>query len=223
MAMKGYQIFQDLCSCSIVMAVIDWILYLCHIETLFIIGIIVLVIYIKFFRKSSKSTFLQLEEIAEQIVSGSNALRSYSTENSENELRPLKPEKKVHKHEERCREIFEQIFGVEFKSVRPEWLTNPATNKPLELDGFNTSIMTPMGRGLAFEYDGVQHSQYTPRFQPKGPIEFVYQMKKDSWKDTVCKQRRILLIRIPSFVAYNDLERYIKQTLRRKGMGHYVR
>lgn len=182
-------------------------------------GIIALVIYVKFFRTSSKSAFLQLEEIAEHIVNGSNIVRSYSEDNE-----PIKkPEKKVHKHEERCREIFEQIFGVEFKSVRPEWLTNPATNKPLELDGYNTSIMTPMGRGLAFEYDGVQHSQYTPRFQPKGPIEFVYQMKKDSWKDAMCKQRRIMLIRIPSFVAYHDLERYIKQTLRQKGMGHYVR
>jgi hypothetical protein len=202
----------------------EWVLYLCHIETLFIIGVTILVIYLRFFRRGNKSTFVQLEELAGKIVDKSGTIfqSDISIDESHSSL-IKKPEKKVHKHEERCREIFQEIFGVEFKTIRPDWLKNPATGKPLELDGYNPNIMTPMGRGIAFEYDGIQHAKYTPTFQPKGPVEFFYQVKKDSWKDAVCKQRRLMLIRIPNFVSYNDLERFIKGALRKRGMGHYVR
>lgn len=120
---------------------------------------------------------------------------------------------KVNKHEEKCREIFQKIFQKPFKSVRPSWLKNPVTNKNLELDGYCPGIKTPLGNGLAFEYDGVQHSKYSRHFHRRGPQEFLYQVKKDSWKDHRCKQEGVLLIRIPHFVAYEDLERYIVQKL----------
>jgi hypothetical protein len=100
--------------------------------------------------------------------------------------------------------------------MRPSWLENPVTGCNLELDGFNKSIPTPLGHGLAFEYDGLQHSQYNKHFHKHGPMEFVYQTKKDTWKDLKCKEHGILLIRIPHFVAFHDLERFIKQKLRDK-------
>ena len=65
---------------------------------------------------------------------------------------------KANRAEEKCRRIFETIFGRRFKSVRPAFLKSPATGKNLELDGFCPSIRTPLGMGLAFEYDGIQHS-----------------------------------------------------------------
>ena len=120
---------------------------------------------------------------------------------------------KLNKHEERCREIFQRIYGRQFKSVRPKWLENPVTGKNLELDGYCPETRTPLGKGLAFEYDGVQHSKYNKHFHRGGPDEFIYQCKKDSWKNIRCKQEGVFLVRIPHFVAYGDLERYITNKL----------
>jgi len=126
--------------------------------------------------------------------------------------------KKNNKHEERCREIFEELFGEKFYSTRPPWLKNPLTGKNLELDGFCHKIKTHLGYGLAFEYDGKQHSKFTPHYHRNGPQEFVYQVKKDNWKDKKCREEGVLLIRIPYFVAYEDLERYIFQQIKKNGV-----
>lgn len=127
-----------------------------------------------------------------------------------------KRKKRINVNEERCRKIFEKIFRCKFKSCRPEWLQNPLTGKNLELDGFNENIRTSLGKGLAFEYDGEQHSKYVPYFHGNAS-SFVYQVKKDSWKDKMCRQRSILLIRIPHYIYPNDLENYVIKELSRKG------
>jgi hypothetical protein len=127
-----------------------------------------------------------------------------------------KKAKKLNKHEEECRRIFQEMFGVKFSSCRPSILRNPVTGKNLELDGYNADIVTPLGKGLAFEYDGEQHSKFNSHFHQGGPDEFVYQVKKDSWKDLKCKEHKILLIRIPHFVAFQDLRRYIRNELDRQ-------
>lgn len=129
-----------------------------------------------------------------------------------------KPKKKKFKHEEECRRILHKIFGVHFKSVRPDWLKNPATGRSLELDCYNENIPTPLGRSLAIEYDGIQHSQYNKHFHPSGEDEFLYQTQKDRYKDKVCRERGVLLIRIPHTVAFHDLERYLRHELVRYGV-----
>ncbi len=184
-----------------------WALTLLHIETLFIIGFIILIIYFTWFAKLEDVDFEQLKR---------NFLNAEQGSSSESSHRKKQP--RINKHEERCREIFEEIFDTKFKSVRPNWLKNPVTNKNLELDGFAPEISTPLGRGLAFEYDGSQHSEYNKHFHRGGPQEFIYQVKKDSWKDMKCKQQGVLLVRIPHFVAFQDLERFIKQKLTREGL-----
>jgi len=129
-----------------------------------------------------------------------------------------KKKKKKNKHEERCRQVFQDIFKTQFKSIRPNWLKNPATGKNLELDGFCPDIKTKIGMGLAFEYDGIQHAQYNKHFHKKGAHEFIYQEKKDAWKSGVCKKNGILLIRIPHYVAFEDLDRFIRNKLRGEGL-----
>jgi len=191
----------------------DKVLFFLHLETLFVIGIIIAIVYFVFISKSKRPALERLEDFAEEVLGAAKNIRVPQ--------KLIKKPKRVNKHEERCREIFQDIFGVKFKSCRPEWLENPVTHKNLELDGFNATIKTPIGRGLAFEYDGAQHSKFTPRFQ-RNPDEFVYQCKKDSWKDLRCKQEGILLIRIPSFVAFQDLERFIKQKIKREGLYSYL-
>lgn len=132
--------------------------------------------------------------------------------------KPQKKRRKKNKHEERCREIFEKIFDEKFKSVRPDWLKNPATGKNLELDGYCSHIQTKIGKGLAFEYDGAQHSKYNRHFHGNNPKKFIYQVKRDSWKDLRCEEEKVLLIRIPHLVAFQDLERYIKGKLKKHGL-----
>ena len=190
------------------MGVGSWVLYFLHIETLFIIGAIITFIYFTFRSKSRKEGLQKLDRLIGDMLVVPKKL--------------VKKKKKVYKHENRCKEIFEDIFDCSFKTIRPGWLKNPVTKKNLELDGFNPDIRTRMGRGLAFEYDGEQHSKYIPRFHRNGPDELRYQMKKDSWKDIRCKQEGVMLIRIPYYIIYQDLERYIKMEIRKVGLGKYV-
>lgn len=128
---------------------------------------------------------------------------------------------KSNKSEERCREIFQQMFNAKFISVRPPWLKNPVTGKNLELDGYNSDIRTPLGKGLAFEYDGIQHSKLNKHFHRSGESEFQYQVKKDEYKDIRCKEEGVLLIRIPHYIAYGDLERFIHTKVRKKMGGTF--
>lgn len=123
------------------------------------------------------------------------------------------PRLRINKHEEHCRTIFQRLFDREFKSVWPAFLKNPSTNHPLQLDGYCPDIETPIGKGLAFEYDGVQHNQYTPYFHRKGVYEFAYQVEKDRFKTRRCKEEGIALVRIPHYVAFHDLERFIRLKL----------
>lgn len=171
--------------------------YLCDIDVVICVVVIGFFIYFAWKAKKKKYKFTPLGDIPKTSS------------------KKTKKKKKKNKNEERVREIFEDIFKVRFKTIRPDWLKNPATGKNLELDGYNADIKTPLGKGLAFEYDGQQHSKYTPHFHKHGPQQFLYQVKCDTWKDLQCKERGVLLVRIPSFVAYHDLERYTKDKLQR--------
>ena len=173
-----------------------WIRNIIHIETIFfVIGIIVIIYLLWTNKKLSLPTF--------NFKKGEK----------------IKKEKKIQtrKHESKCRKIFEKIFGCEFKTVRPDWLENPITGHNLELDGYNANIITPVGKGLAFEYNGIQHSEYTKHYHSHGVKEFEYQVKKDVWKELKCKERNIMLITIPYYINYNNLEDFIEKKLREKG------
>lgn len=188
--------------------------YLLNIDAIAMICIAIAVLY--FFlttkRKPGKYQFQGLNGNLTSPISTGSGFWNYSESNNS----PNKPKKKFFKHEEKCRKIFQKIYGHKFKSVRPDWLKNPVTGKNLELDGYCPKIRTPIGQGLAFEYDGQQHSKYNKRFHKHGEQEFIYQCKKDSWKDIRCKQEGVVLIRIPHYVAYEDLERFITNSLDKK-------
>lgn len=187
-----------------------------NIDTIAIALLVIAVIYCFLTSDTRHNTIYEFQGLGESgwnISEGSN-FWDYGVSRRKT---PQKHRKK-NKHEERCREIFQDIYGEHFKSVRPDWLKNPITGKNLELDGFCPKIRTPLGVGLAFEYDGSQHSKYNKHFHRSGPDEFLYQTKKDSWKDIRCKQQRVYLVRIPHFVAYEDLERYITDKLNKNNL-----
>lgn len=120
--------------------------------------------------------------------------------------------KKVYKSEERCRDILENIFRCKFPSVRPSFLNNPVTGKNLELDCYNERMK------LALEYDGAQHAKYTPRFHKNDKWKFVYQVRKDDWKNLKCKENGVTLIRVPHYIQYDKLEEYIRKKLVKLGL-----
>jgi GTPase SAR1 family protein len=80
--------------------------------------------------------------------------------------------------------------GVEFGS------------KNLELDGYNEQL------GIAFEYQGIQHRTFTPRFH-KSREDFKKQVQRDVYKKKICEERGIRLLEIPDTVPYEELQEYI--------------
>lgn len=128
-------------------------------------------------------------------------------------LRQRKPKKpKVFKMQERCREIFQEIFDKPFPSVRPDFLKNPTTGENLELDGYCEPLK------LAFEYDGVQHSSYNPYFHKRGAIDFKYQLLKDDFKSKKAKLEGITLVRIPHYIHRDNLKPFILRRLKELGV-----
>lgn len=120
------------------------------------------------------------------------------------------------KSENYCRKIFESIFEKPFHTVRPDWLKNPETDRNLELDGYCETIKSSIGVGVAFEYDGIQHSQYSPHFHSSREM-FLSQVYRDRVKEKICKERGVVLIRIPHHVPKDKMERYIKDELKKYG------
>ena len=88
------------------------------------------------------------------------------------------------------------------------------TGKNLELDGYNPDIQTKLGRGVAFECDGQQHYEYTPHFH-RSVDDYRNQIKRDDFKTQVCKERGILLIRIPYYWATAPVSDLKQEIIRR--------
>jgi hypothetical protein len=94
----------------------------------------------------------------------------------------------IYRNEEECRDIIQDMLGLEFKKIRPKWL------RGLELDGYNEQL------NLAFEYNGEQHYNYNPHFHRKGVKQFIHQICRDKVKRKLCKKNDVDLIIIPYHV-----------------------
>lgn len=196
-----------------------WWKYIFNVDTFFVLMFIGLALYVIWKRPKFKGSDVEEWDTSMFNPRGSGWWDAGDGKKKRRKKKTKKKKKpKLNKHEERCREIFQKIYNYRFKSIRPKWLKNPVTGKNLELDGYCPYIATPLGRGLAFEYDGKQHATYVPHFHRHGPQEFLYQYKKDSWKDLKCKHEGVMLVRIPHMVIYEDLERYITNKLHKLGM-----
>ncbi len=122
--------------------------------------------------------------------------------------------------EDKCRDIFEKIFKCPFPKVRPNFLMNPLTGKNLELDGFNKNIITPIGKGLAFEYNGYQHYTFPNVFHDNYE-EYEAQVTRDKLKKKLCKQYGITLIEIPYTLRPQEFKEFIFKKLREAGLYYY--
>lgn len=125
-----------------------------------------------------------------------------------NRMLPRRSNSKTSKYkaEELCRKVFEDYFDDYFPTCRPNFLTNPLTGRPLELDGFNASL------NLAFEYQGIQHRKFPNPFH-KTKREFEKQVERDNFKRKRLEELGIDLIEIPDTIPYNQIEKSIKNAL----------
>lgn len=113
------------------------------------------------------------------------------------------------KYEKQCRVIFEKIFNKPFPSVRPQFLKR-SNGRCLELDGYNSELK------LAFEYNGIQHYKFSPRFHRK-PEDFTQQLTRDKDKRKLCKLHNVKVVEIPYNIKYDKLEAYIRLQLIKLG------
>jgi len=133
----------------------------------------------------------------DNIISTSPIETQYSTETSAS--RPSK-----YYREGDCRKIIEDLTGKPFAKIRPKFLTNPETGKPLELDCFNSEL------NIALEYNGVEHYKYTPYFH-RTPDAFEKQLQRDKLKEKLCRENGVYLIVVPYSVK--NLKQFIVDEL----------
>ena len=104
--------------------------------------------------------------------------------------------------EQRTRLIFETFFGKAFPALKPEWNTNPWTNRKLELDGYCKEF------NLAFEFDGEHHYERT---RGKKIKDVLYQKFKDEQKRKNCIKNGVLLINVP--IPHTNIRKNFKAFL----------
>lgn len=105
-----------------------------------------------------------------------------------------------------CCEVMEEIYGVKFKTVRPNWLKNPETNRNLELDCYNDELR------IAVEYNGIQHYKW-PNFTQQSQEQFMSQVKRDQLKSKLCELNNVYLITVPYTITHDKIKDFIIQHL----------
>jgi len=151
---------------------------------LFFIGIFIIILIVCYGKRTKKSATWSWDDLHDAFTSFRK-----------------KPTTVPKKHEQRCRIIMENLFKAPFPSIRPDFLKY-TSGKNLELDGYNEQL------GIAFEYQGIQHRTFTPRFH-KTKEDFKKQVQRDIYKKKICEDRGIRLLEIPDTVPYDDLQEYI--------------
>jgi hypothetical protein len=116
------------------------------------------------------------------------------------------------KGEAECRMVLQQLFNKPFSKSRPSFLNNPVTGGMynLELDCYDEEL------GLAVEYNGVQHYEYSPYFH-KNKEAFYNQKYRDDMKRRLCKDNNITLIEVPYNIKTENIRQYIINEIRKKG------
>jgi hypothetical protein len=96
----------------------------------------------------------------------------------------------------------EEIYGVPFGKVRPDFLKNPETGRNLELDCYNEDLK------IAVEYSGITHYQY-PNWTGQSFEEFIQGIRRDMFKVEACDRNGVYLITVPYNVPEHLIKEYI--------------
>lgn len=114
------------------------------------------------------------------------------------------------KSERICRDIFEQMFGLPFPKLRPNWLLSSMARK-MELDGYCEPL------GIAFEYNGHQHYREVKFFQSeKNTLE--KRKLDDARKAQLCFQNGVILITVPYTIPMHELPSLVHREAQKIGI-----
>lgn len=114
------------------------------------------------------------------------------------------------KGEKECRRVLEKIFARSFPNLRPAFLLNAVTGKPLEIDCCNIELR------LGVEYNGKQHYEYTKGMH-KNFEAFRLQQYRDEMKIRKCQENGFNLITVPYTISEGYIENYLVEELRKLG------
>jgi hypothetical protein len=117
---------------------------------------------------------------------------------------------KESKGEHECRRVLEKLFSRPFPNIRPLFLMNVVTGKPLEIDCCNLDLK------LGVEYNGRQHYEYTKGMH-KNFEAFRIQQYRDEMKKQKCKENNFNLVVVPYTISVNFIENYLIEELRMLG------
>ena len=92
-----------------------------------------------------------------------------------------------YKHEDIFRSVMEYVFCCAFQKQKPDWLRNPGTGYPLEIDGYNEEIK------CGYEYQGRQHEVFVSRFH-RSIKDLEYQQERDAIKAKILSERGIFML-----------------------------
>lgn len=125
----------------------------------------------------------------------------------------------VSKGEKEMTEALQRIFGKPFIKARPDFLRNTVTSGEgfehnLELDAWNPEL------GICAEYSGLQHF-FESKFFHKNREAFLNQKYRDELKRRMCKDAGITLIEVSYKVKIEDIEKYLREELTKKGFSKY--
>ncbi len=113
---------------------------------------------------------------------------------------------RISKGEMKCKEIIEDIYGVPFYCVRPNFLKNPETKRNLELDLYNDELK------IAIERNGIQHYIW-PNYTGQSKEKFLKQLSRDKFKYDQCNNNGIYLITVPYTVELDEIRDYMQNNL----------
>jgi hypothetical protein len=115
------------------------------------------------------------------------------------------------KGEEECKRFVEFYFQKPFHKIRPQMLTNPITNSPLELDIYNKEL------NLAIEYNGSQHYVFNKMMHNNSKDRFQNQQYRDYIKRNLCKENGIDLIIVPYTIKHDQIANFLLRELSARG------
>lgn len=107
-----------------------------------------------------------------------------------------------YKREKQVCKILQELYGVTFETVRPDWLINPETGEKLEIDCYNDKLR------LGCEVNGPHHYHF-PSWTGQSYEEFLNVIRKDKFKVDRCDEVGVYLITVPYNVPKRILREYI--------------
>ena len=127
---------------------------------------------------------------------------------------PSNHEPRQSKGERKCKEFLEYLFKKKFENTRPDFMINPITNQPLELDCYNEELR------LAIEYNGRQHYEYNRMMHQNSKYQFHNMQYRDHIKKELCEKNGIRLIIVPYSVKEDDIPDFLYSELKKLGFIH---